>query len=133
MIGFDSGLLFSKGFFSPKKENLKSCIFPGRGCYIPVSALLQMKLNLFFTCESVFTLIIRPAKEPRRVEGKTFSIPTLSIVRMFNFKTHLAPTVSDGHSESAFYCLLCRSKTMILTQYVLQGAEKWKISCQIRK
>ena len=52
-----------------------------------------MKLNLFFTCESVFTLIIRPAKEPRRVEGKIFSIPTLSIVRMFNFKTHLALSV----------------------------------------
>ena len=76
MIGFDSGLLFSKGFFNPKKENLKSCIFLGRGCYIPVSALLQMKLTLFFTCESVFTLIIRPAKEPRKEEGKNFSSPT---------------------------------------------------------
>ena len=47
MIGFDSGLLFSEGFFNPKKENLKSCIFPGRGCHIPLSALLQMKLNCF--------------------------------------------------------------------------------------
>ena len=76
MIGFDSGLLFSKGFFNPKKENLKSCIFLGRGCYIPVSALLQMKLTLFFTCESVFTLIIRPAKEPKRsVKGKSLFLP----------------------------------------------------------